>query len=144
MALTGMVVVRGQLVGDVVQVQFLLYLDCPEDEMERRLLARNRGDDDNVETIRKRWGRGCGGWWGEEGGEREGLADKGGGKGHAWLRIYLMVWVLHLMLWVLHLMVWVLLLCRFKSLLVDTQPVVDDFEAQGKVRRVDAGRPIGE
>jgi hypothetical protein len=33
---------------------------------------------------------------------------------------------------------------RFQSLLVDTAPVVKDFETLGLVRRVDAGREIGK
>ncbi|MQL75112.1 hypothetical protein Taro_007466 [Colocasia esculenta] len=36
--------------------EFVLFFDCPEEEMERRLLNRNQGRvDDNVETIRKRF-----------------------------------------------------------------------------------------
>ncbi|XP_057846438.2 UMP-CMP kinase 3 isoform X2 [Cryptomeria japonica] len=36
--------------------EFILFFDCPEDEMERRLLSRNQGRvDDNIETIRKRF-----------------------------------------------------------------------------------------
>ncbi|MQL78783.1 hypothetical protein Taro_011227 [Colocasia esculenta] len=36
--------------------EFVLFFDCPEEEMERRLLSRNQGRvDDNVETIRKRF-----------------------------------------------------------------------------------------
>ncbi|XP_055821121.1 UMP-CMP kinase 3-like [Solanum dulcamara] len=39
-----------------IEPEFVLYLDCPQDEMERRLLSRNEGrDDDNIETIRKRF-----------------------------------------------------------------------------------------
>lgn len=35
---------------------FILYFDCPEEEMERRLLNRNQGrEDDNIDTIRKRF-----------------------------------------------------------------------------------------
>lgn len=33
---------------------------------------------------------------------------------------------------------------RFQSLLIDTAPVVKDFESLGLVRRVDAGREIGK
>lgn len=34
----------------------VLFFDCPEDELERRLLARNQGRvDDNIETIKKRF-----------------------------------------------------------------------------------------
>ncbi|XP_020577759.1 UMP-CMP kinase 3-like isoform X1 [Phalaenopsis equestris] len=36
--------------------EFVLFFDCPVEEMERRLLGRNQGrDDDNIETIRKRF-----------------------------------------------------------------------------------------
>ncbi|KAI5072457.1 hypothetical protein GOP47_0012563 [Adiantum capillus-veneris] len=36
--------------------EFILFFDCPEEEMERRLLGRNQGRvDDNIETIRKRF-----------------------------------------------------------------------------------------
>ncbi|PKA50100.1 UMP-CMP kinase [Apostasia shenzhenica] len=39
-----------------VEPEFVLFLDCPQDELERRLLNRNQGrDDDNIETIRKRF-----------------------------------------------------------------------------------------
>ncbi|XP_061370518.1 UMP-CMP kinase 3-like [Gastrolobium bilobum] len=39
-----------------IEPAFVLYFDCPEEEMERRLLNRNQGrDDDNIETIRKRF-----------------------------------------------------------------------------------------
>ena len=35
---------------------FVLFFDCPEDVMERRLLGRNEGrTDDNLETIKKRF-----------------------------------------------------------------------------------------
>jgi len=43
---------------ELVNIQFLLYFDCPEDIMEERLLSRagNSGRiDDNVESIRKRF-----------------------------------------------------------------------------------------
>lgn len=34
----------------------MLFFDCPEEVMERRLLGRNEGrTDDNIETIRKRF-----------------------------------------------------------------------------------------
>jgi adenylate kinase family enzyme len=39
--------------GGLIKIQCLLYLECPEDVMEARLLARQRGDD-NINTIRKR------------------------------------------------------------------------------------------
>ncbi|XP_078429687.1 UMP-CMP kinase 3-like [Wolffia australiana] len=36
--------------------EFILFFDCAEEEMERRLLSRNEGRvDDNIETIRKRF-----------------------------------------------------------------------------------------
>ncbi|KAJ9188585.1 hypothetical protein P3X46_003928 [Hevea brasiliensis] len=36
--------------------EFVLFFDCSEEEMERRLLNRNQGRvDDNIETIRKRF-----------------------------------------------------------------------------------------
>ncbi|KAK4364533.1 hypothetical protein RND71_015891 [Anisodus tanguticus] len=39
-----------------MEPEFVLYLDCPQDEMERRLLSRNEGrEDDNIETIRKQF-----------------------------------------------------------------------------------------
>jgi adenylate kinase family enzyme len=39
-----------------IEPQFVLFFDCPEDVLERRLLGRNEGrTDDNIETIRKRF-----------------------------------------------------------------------------------------
>ncbi|CAI0402884.1 unnamed protein product [Linum tenue] len=39
-----------------IEPEFVLFFDCPEEEMERRLLSRNQGrEDDNIETIRKRF-----------------------------------------------------------------------------------------
>jgi UMP-CMP kinase len=39
-----------------IEPHFILFFDCPEQEMERRLLGRNQGRvDDNIETIRKRF-----------------------------------------------------------------------------------------
>ncbi|XP_040992747.1 UMP-CMP kinase 3-like [Juglans microcarpa x Juglans regia] len=43
---------------DVTKIEpaFVLFFDCSEEEMERRLLSRNQGrEDDNIETIRKRF-----------------------------------------------------------------------------------------
>ncbi|GLT89282.1 hypothetical protein SLE2022_072710 [Rubroshorea leprosula] len=38
-----------------IEPAFVLFFNCPEGEMERRLLNRNQGrEDDNIETIRKR------------------------------------------------------------------------------------------
>jgi adenylate kinase family enzyme len=35
---------------------FILFFDCPEETMEKRLLGRNQGrTDDNVESIKKRF-----------------------------------------------------------------------------------------
>uniref|UniRef100_A0A0D6R251 adenylate kinase n=1 Tax=Araucaria cunninghamii TaxID=56994 RepID=A0A0D6R251_ARACU len=39
-----------------IEPEFVLFFDCPEEEMEKRLLNRNQGRvDDNIETIRKRF-----------------------------------------------------------------------------------------
>ncbi|KAK6121603.1 hypothetical protein DH2020_044662 [Rehmannia glutinosa] len=39
-----------------IEPEFVLFFDCSEEEMEKRLLNRNQGrDDDNIETIRKRF-----------------------------------------------------------------------------------------
>ncbi|KAL0928222.1 hypothetical protein M5K25_000094 [Dendrobium thyrsiflorum] len=39
-----------------IEPEFVLFFDCPVEEMERRILNRNQGrDDDNMETIRKRF-----------------------------------------------------------------------------------------
>ncbi|XP_074578211.1 UMP-CMP kinase 4-like isoform X3 [Curcuma longa] len=39
-----------------LEPEFILFFDCSEEEMEQRLLGRNQGrDDDNIETIRKRF-----------------------------------------------------------------------------------------
>ncbi|KAK4849096.1 hypothetical protein QYF36_020785 [Acer negundo] len=39
-----------------IEPEFVLFFDCSEEEMERRLLGRNQGrEDDNIETIRKRF-----------------------------------------------------------------------------------------
>ncbi|GAB2290220.1 hypothetical protein Dimus_024501 [Dionaea muscipula] len=39
-----------------ISPEFVLFFDCPEEELERRLLGRNQGrEDDNIETIRKRF-----------------------------------------------------------------------------------------
>ncbi len=41
-----------------VEVKFCLYLNCPEDIMEARLLERGKTsgrDDDNIESIKKRF-----------------------------------------------------------------------------------------
>ena len=40
---------------DVCEVNAVLYFDCTEEEMKKRMLARNEGrSDDNEETIKKR------------------------------------------------------------------------------------------
>eukprot|EP00271_Cylindrocystis_brebissonii_P014166 TRINITY_DN35427_c0_g1_i1.p1 TRINITY_DN35427_c0_g1~~TRINITY_DN35427_c0_g1_i1.p1 ORF type:complete len:349 (-),score=62.98 TRINITY_DN35427_c0_g1_i1:836-1765(-) len=39
-----------------LEPEFILFFDCPEEVMEKRLLGRNQGRiDDNIETIRKRF-----------------------------------------------------------------------------------------
>ncbi|KAI0530547.1 hypothetical protein KFK09_000091 [Dendrobium nobile] len=39
-----------------IEPEFVLFFDCPMEEMERRILNRNQGrDDDKMETIRKRF-----------------------------------------------------------------------------------------
>jgi adenylate kinase family enzyme len=39
-----------------IEPEFILFFDCPEEEMEKRILSRNQGrEDDNLETIRKRF-----------------------------------------------------------------------------------------
>ncbi|KAJ3672622.1 hypothetical protein LUZ60_007343 [Juncus effusus] len=39
-----------------IEPEFLLFFDCPENVLEKRLLNRNQGrEDDNIETIRKRF-----------------------------------------------------------------------------------------
>ncbi|KAF5469908.1 hypothetical protein F2P56_010466 [Juglans regia] len=43
---------------DITKIEpaFVLFFDCSEEEMERRVLNRNQGrEDDNIETIRKRF-----------------------------------------------------------------------------------------
>lgn len=70
-----------------IEPSVVLFFDCPEEEMERRLLSRNEGRvDDNIETIRK----------------------------------------------------------RFTVFLESSIPVVEYYESKGKVRKIDAARPVGE
>eukprot|EP00262_Sarcandra_glabra_P002766 TRINITY_DN13160_c0_g1_i1.p1 TRINITY_DN13160_c0_g1~~TRINITY_DN13160_c0_g1_i1.p1 ORF type:complete len:217 (+),score=59.46 TRINITY_DN13160_c0_g1_i1:264-914(+) len=70
-----------------IEPEFILFFDCSEEEMERRLLNRNQGrEDDNIETIRK----------------------------------------------------------RFKVFLESSLPVVEYYSAKGKVRKIDAGKPVEE
>ncbi|XP_022742137.1 UMP-CMP kinase 3-like isoform X2 [Durio zibethinus] len=39
-----------------IEPEFVLFFNCPEEELERRILNRNQGrEDDNIETIRKRF-----------------------------------------------------------------------------------------
>ncbi|KAJ1689278.1 hypothetical protein LUZ63_013433 [Rhynchospora breviuscula] len=67
--------------------EFVLFFDCSEEEMERRLLGRNQGRvDDNIETIKK----------------------------------------------------------RFKVFVESSLPVVEHYESLGKVKRIDAAKPIPE
>jgi len=68
-----------------IEPKFVLFFDCPEEEMEKRLLGRNQGrEDDNIETIRK----------------------------------------------------------RFKVFLESSLPVIHYYEAKGKVRKINAAKPI--
>lgn len=70
-----------------IEPEFVLFFECSEEEMERRLLNRNQGRaDDNIETIRK----------------------------------------------------------RFKVFVESSLPVVEHYDARGKVRKIDAARPIEE
>ncbi|XP_057499431.1 UMP-CMP kinase 3-like isoform X2 [Actinidia eriantha] len=67
--------------------EFVLFFDCSEEEMERRLLSRNQGrEDDNIDTIRK----------------------------------------------------------RFKVYLESSLPVIEYYNSKGKVRKIDAAKPIEE
>ncbi|KAI4370317.1 hypothetical protein MLD38_018680 [Melastoma candidum] len=67
--------------------EFVLFFDCSEEEMEKRLLGRNQGrEDDNIETIRK----------------------------------------------------------RFKVYLESSLPVIEYYNSKGKVRKIDAAKPIDE
>ncbi|XP_058104192.1 UMP-CMP kinase 4-like [Magnolia sinica] len=67
--------------------EFVLFFDCSEEEMERRLLNRNQGRvDDNIETIRK----------------------------------------------------------RFKVFIESSLPVIQYYSSKGKVRKIDAGKPVEE
>ncbi|XP_040994953.1 UMP-CMP kinase 3-like isoform X2 [Juglans microcarpa x Juglans regia] len=74
---------------DITKIEpaFVLFFDCSEEEMERRILNRNQGrEDDNIETIRK----------------------------------------------------------RFKVFSESSLPVIDHYKSRGKVRQIDAGRPVEE
>lgn len=76
----------GSFEKDVSDFEFVLFLDCPEDVMEERLLKRGETSgrtDDNIESIRK----------------------------------------------------------RFRTFVETSMPVVEYFEAKGKVRRIDATQP---
>lgn len=43
-----------------MEPEFILFFNCPEAVMEKRLMGRNEGrTDDNAETIRKRFKVGC-------------------------------------------------------------------------------------
>lgn len=67
--------------------EFVLFFDCSEEEMEKRLLNRNQGrEDDNIDTIRK----------------------------------------------------------RFKVFVESSLPVVDYYNSKGKVKKIDAGKPVNE
>ncbi|XP_052211614.1 UMP-CMP kinase 3-like isoform X2 [Diospyros lotus] len=70
-----------------IQPKFVLFFDCPAEEMERRILSRNQGrDDDNIDTIRK----------------------------------------------------------RFKVYMESSLPVIEYYNSKGKVRKIDAAKPVEE
>jgi len=70
-----------------IEPAFVLFFDCSEEEMERRLLNRNQGrEDDNIETIRK----------------------------------------------------------RFNVFLESSLPVIEHYNSRGKVRKIEAARPVEE
>ncbi|KAG9135423.1 hypothetical protein Leryth_007181 [Lithospermum erythrorhizon] len=70
-----------------IEPTFVLFFNCPEEEMEKRLLGRNQGrEDDNIETIRK----------------------------------------------------------RFKVYLESSLPVIEYYNAKGKVHKIDAAKPVDE
>ncbi|KAJ0816900.1 putative phosphotransferase with a phosphate group as acceptor [Helianthus annuus] len=67
--------------------EFVLFFDCSEEEMERRLLSRNQGRvDDNIDTIRK----------------------------------------------------------RFKVFVESSLSVINYYNSKGRVRKIDAGKPVAE
>ncbi|KAJ9563372.1 hypothetical protein OSB04_008532 [Centaurea solstitialis] len=67
--------------------EFVLFFDCPAEEMEKRLLGRNQGrEDDNIETIRK----------------------------------------------------------RFRVYMESSLPVIEYYNSKGKVRKIDAAKPVEE
>mgnify|MGYP001042538252 CR=1 FL=1 len=46
------------IMGDVANVEFCLFFDCPEEEMKSRLLERSKTSgraDDNIDVIKKRY-----------------------------------------------------------------------------------------
>jgi len=70
-----------------IEPEFVLFFDCPEEELERRLLSRNQGrEDDNIDTIRK----------------------------------------------------------RFKVYMESSLPVIEYYNSKGKVRKIDAAKPVEE
>ncbi|KAJ6835146.1 UMP-CMP kinase 4-like isoform X1 [Iris pallida] len=70
-----------------IEPEFVLYFDCPVEELERRLLNRNQGrDDDNIGTIQK----------------------------------------------------------RFKVFIESTLPILEYYNSKGKLRKIDAGKPVDE
>lgn len=70
-----------------IEPEFVLFFDCSEEEMERRLLSRNQGrQDDNIDTIKK----------------------------------------------------------RFKVFMESSLPVIEYYNSRGKVRKIDAAKPVEE
>ena len=79
----------GAFEKQVSDFEFVLFFDCPEEEMERRLLERGKTSgrsDDNLNSIRK----------------------------------------------------------RFRTFIETSMPVIEYYEAKGKVHRIDATRPIDQ
>ncbi|PSS11946.1 UMP-CMP kinase, partial [Actinidia chinensis var. chinensis] len=70
-----------------IEPEFVLFFECPEEEMERRLLSRNQGrEDDNIDTVQK----------------------------------------------------------RFKVYMESSLPVIEYYIAKGKVRKIEAAKPVKE
>ncbi|KAL7125980.1 hypothetical protein ABFS83_14G154000 [Erythranthe nasuta] len=70
-----------------IEPEFVLFFDCSEEEMQKRILNRNQGrEDDNMETIRK----------------------------------------------------------RFRTYIESSLPVIEYYNSKGKVRKIDATKPVEE
>lgn len=78
-----------RVIGSEASVEFLLFLECPEDVMEARLLQRGETSgrvDDNIESIRK----------------------------------------------------------RFATYMEQTMPIIEEYEKEGKVRRIQANQSVDQ